>query len=223
MRIITKLFFFILIPYHVWSQNNIDTLLYSSVNCIICPDREQNILFKSKNDTLNISGFIEANCCGEHFLIIRKTNDSIIMTRLDTGNLCDCTCGLEIDVNINISDCKSEPFRLVLTEYHSSYGIDTLIYRYNTFIIDNHIYYDKSICYPNPFYEYSIIRFSNSENKPFTFILADIYGKIIRIENDIIADEITINNEGLQSGMYIYNIINKCNNQNRFIGKMIKY
>lgn len=167
--------------------NGVDTLWYSSENFVDIPDREQNIIFKLRNDTLNISGYIEANCCGEHFLIIRKTNDSIIMTRLDTGDLCDCHCALEI--NVNIYDCKSESYRLILKEYLGSDGIDTLVNRNNTFI-NNLGYNEKNICYPNPMEEYATIEFYNSENKPFTFILTDINGKIIEKKGKITSDRI---------------------------------
>jgi hypothetical protein len=54
-----------------------------------CP---AGINFRFMNDTLEIYGTIEANCCGEHFVVIKRLEDIISIYTIDTGQLCNCMC-----------------------------------------------------------------------------------------------------------------------------------
>jgi hypothetical protein len=65
-----------------------------------CPD---GLHFKFSNDTLEIYGKITANCCGEHYAIIKKLNDKVFIRTVDTGNLCLCVCKYCFNIKIPAS------------------------------------------------------------------------------------------------------------------------
>jgi hypothetical protein len=83
-----------------------DTLKHITSGCIghviatesdSCP---KGINFRYFEDTLEIYGTIWANCCGEHFVQIIRSGDTIHITTFDTGQLCNCSCLFCFDIKL---------------------------------------------------------------------------------------------------------------------------
>jgi hypothetical protein len=119
-----------IICFSAYSQET-DTVLYSNNECVepISDSDLQSISIQLKDDTLTITGKITANCCGTHFLKYELFEDLVYLSRLDTGNLCDCYCLHEI--NIKIGGCTSSFYTIKLDEYSGNDGLDTLLFSMN--------------------------------------------------------------------------------------------
>ncbi len=71
--------------------------------------------------------------------------------------------------------------------------------------------------YPNPFSEYTTIRFDNPDNSRYELIVMDISGKVVRKLGGITGSKVTIERHDLPSGFYTFDLRGK----NRFVGKFI--
>jgi poly(3-hydroxybutyrate) depolymerase len=60
--------------------------------------------------------------------------------------------------------------------------------------------------YPNPLHSSAIISFDNFENRSFAFRLFDLKGKVAMNLTKMTGNQITINRNNLQNGMYIFQI-----------------
>jgi hypothetical protein len=56
--------------------------------------------FAFNNDTLSVSGMIEANCCGTHLALIEMRHDTIFISTTDTGILCMCDCKYSFKIKV---------------------------------------------------------------------------------------------------------------------------
>ena len=120
------LFFMVFVYLSAYSQVS-DTILFSNHRCTEPLDisDSQSMYLQLENDTLTISGKIISNCCGTHFLKYEIFEDSILLTRIDTGNLCDCYC-LQ-DIVIKIGGCTLSNYNVKLHEYSGNDGIETIV------------------------------------------------------------------------------------------------
>lgn len=186
----------------VLSAQEYGKLLYSENECNNPSENEvQNISFKLENEILHITGRIIANCCGNHFMAYEIYSDSIFLSRIDEGELCDCYC--LYDINIEIRNCPSNSYKIKLGEYSGNDGIDTTITLSQSSL--NKLEGDEIKFYPNPTKDQLIIELPNY--KFDRFILYDILGKTVK-SIDIINDNILfINIEDLLSGMYIFRLL----------------
>jgi hypothetical protein len=57
--------------------------------------------------------------------------------------------------------------------------------------------------YPNPFTETTTITFYNPDNKPYTFILTDATGRMVRKENNINGNQFILDKGNLSAGVYM--------------------
>ena len=77
---------------------------------------QKDISYSFSGDTLKLSGLIEANCCGNHSLIRKATEDTIYLSTLDTGMLCTCNCMFKF--NTTFTGCNKKSYILKM---HNSY------------------------------------------------------------------------------------------------------
>ena len=63
--------------------------------------------------------------------------------------------------------------------------------------------------FPNPFKQYTTIELENYSNKPYNCILYDLIGNEVKSINDISSNKFMIDNEGLPTGTYIFQLQNK--------------
>jgi len=63
--------------------------------------------------------------------------------------------------------------------------------------------YSPLICYPNPFTEYTTLRFENPEGYPYSLYMVDISGKVVRVRRNITGSEYILRKEGLRRGFYM--------------------
>lgn len=142
------LFILCLFPSILFGQEIIDTIPHTNEECIGSePTDKEEFNFILCNDTLKFYGKISANCGGNHFLIYARKADTIILTKLDTGELEDCMCLYSFD--ISIPECDKNKHRLILENYSGNDTIvDTLISSTPTFIQNQKI--NEIVIYPNP-------------------------------------------------------------------------
>jgi hypothetical protein len=124
----------------VLPSNAQDTLKHTTGPCIgtdvmePCPP---GINFYFHNDSLDIFGTIYANCCGEHFIAIDRSEGYIRLHTFDTGMLCTCTCKF----------C----FKVVLPASVLDTVVEINGHVYRTINAINEIYSNNCIeLYPNP-------------------------------------------------------------------------
>jgi hypothetical protein len=194
---------FILISCVIKAQET-NTILFSDQKCdqSLGEDHSQNISFKLEEDTLIITGKIIANCCGFHLLKYEIYPDSIHLSRIDNGDLCDCNCLHTID--LKIGNLTSLYYKISLSEYSYNDGIETSVLN-QTGLKDN-LNVGKLKCYPNPMSERMIIELPYPNLMPYIFIMYDSVGKTVRIINDIRTDIFYIEKNGLSKGLYFYKI-----------------
>lgn len=63
--------------------------------------------------------------------------------------------------------------------------------------------------FPNPFKQYTTIELKNYSNKPYNCTLYDLIGNKVKSINNINSNKFMIDNEGLPSGTYIFQLQNK--------------
>jgi hypothetical protein len=202
-----------LVSYSAYSQ--IDTILYSS-GCDTSDFGGQKIFLQLKNDTLTLTGKIIANCCGTHFIKYELFESSIYLTRIDTGELCDCYCLYDID--IKIGNCTSNYYNVKLHELSGNDGLDTLI-KASQSGINNIIKEKETVIFPNPFKESATITFSNPDLKYFTFKMFDSSGRLIKTINDLNTTSFQLFRENLNAGFYYFFLYNS--DKIRYSGKLL--
>lgn len=194
-KIILLLLIVIAAATYSYSQDTIKHIIsgcqhkIKSADSVSCP---KGVYFKYFNDTLEIYGTIDANCCGEHFVVINKHNDSIYITSLDTGTLCFCECVYCFDIKIK------ESFN-------------------DTIVILNGVFYDTKVAtlikeltteneliniYPNPASDYINIQLPTTYSLlPVSITIYNSLGKVISIlSTQHSSFSISISN--LSSGLY---------------------
>ena len=173
-------------------------IMYSNSTCIdnyAGSSYEQNISLQLNNDTLTLSGEITANCCGTHFLKYEIFDNSIFLTRIDTGGLCDCYC--HYDIFIQIGGCTSNFYNVVLLPYYGIDGICTSVKAE-----------PKIEIYPNPFNEFTTIKFQNPKLECFTFKMYDSEGSLVKTIPEIYSNSFKIYIENLGVGIYYFKLYN---------------
>jgi len=173
-------------------------ILYSEDLCNApLKDETQDISFKLENSSLFITGKIIANCCGSHFLKYVIYDDSIFLSRIDKGELCDCYCLFDIDIEID--NCLSDFYKITLADYNGNDGLETEVYNQSGL---NDLTGKDIKYYPNPAEKQIIIELSNYEFEQF--ILYDTFGNIVKKIEKINSDTLVIDTRNITSGMYIF-------------------
>lgn len=184
-------------------MNAQDTISHISGGCIYnefvtsygdssCP---QGIFFNYSEDTLTIYGTIEANCCGTHFAIVRKQNDTIFVATADTGELCRCVCAycFKITVAASATDTIVD---LNGTFYNITSGISS---------IGDKVLPDRAIhVMPNPFNDHLTI--NTGTVKIRSVRISDLTGRIIKNITYSGLKEIVINTGSMYSGTYFISV-----------------
>jgi hypothetical protein len=63
--------------------------------------------------------------------------------------------------------------------------------------------------YPNPFSEQAILKFNNPGKIKFSFYIYNTQGLLVKTEEDIFSDIITINRKNLVRGLYFFRLVNE--------------
>ena len=71
--------------------------------------------------------------------------------------------------------------------------------------------------YPNPFENYTTVRFYNPENSEYTLYIRDLSGKLVQTREHIKEQEIRINRGSMKPGYYFIEVVG----EKMFRGKMI--
>ena len=65
--------------------------------------------------------------------------------------------------------------------------------------------------YPNPLSESSVLKFYNPVESFHTLVIYDLYGRVAKTQEGVFGDQITINKEGLNRGIYFFKIASTYN------------
>ncbi len=195
MKRIVLLTLFILFYAISFSQET-DTILYSDTECneSLSNSEMQNISIQFSNDTITVSGDIIANCCGMHFIKYEIINDSISLTRIDTGDMCDCYC--LHNININIAGCFLDSYNIHLSEYYGNDGYDTIVNNNPTCVYN--INNEEIKIFPNPASN-SISIDIEKEYTDLTVEIIDETGRVVYSRNDL---ENPISLDNFVTGIY---------------------
>lgn len=202
-------------------------ILYSNGPCIKNNNHEEtekitqavtNLSFILENDSLRVTGIIEANCCGSHHLSYIISNDSLLLYRTDEGELCDCMCGFNIDVKIG--KCTSKEYTVCLGKYEvpTEWEISEKVLLSG--VIDKLI--KEARVYPNPFKNSTQIEFSAEEGETYRFELYNEFGELVKNINNVSNGKITLNRENLLNGVYFYRVL-QANGVCKFNGAITLY
>lgn len=97
------LFFLWCDSYNAFSQDTIGGYINSRclmlMPVVIIPDLELNRM----GDLIRISGVIQSNCSGAQIAILRSSDDSILITTKDTGQLTTCKCHYSFVMSVKVS------------------------------------------------------------------------------------------------------------------------
>jgi len=63
--------------------------------------------------------------------------------------------------------------------------------------------------YPNPFRDQATVEITNYDGDPYTFALYDLSGKLVEMQENQIAQKITVQRGDMAPGIYIYRIVNQ--------------
>ncbi len=196
-------FILCLFPSILFGQEVFDTIPHTNGECINSElYNSEGFDFNLCNDTLKFYGKIFANCGGNHFLIYsRQADNTIVLTKLDTGQLEDCMCLYHFD--ISIPECKKNKHRLILENYSGNdIIVDTLITSATSSTRNQKK--NKLIIYPNPSIGLINIKFpkieSNIKVKIYDYDGKCLFNKLYPYSANVII------NESLSSGVYIIKI-----------------
>ena len=89
--------------------------------------------------------------------------------------------------------------------------------RFQTGIFDYLIDSEKLSFYPNPFIDYTTIRFQNLANSRYRIKIRDITGKLVFSRNDMTGEEILLHKGALEAGIYYIELAG----EKIFTGRMV--
>lgn len=184
-----------------------DTVPDIDANCL----RDKSIdslVIDFANDSVYISGILQANCMGPWSLVRYINQDTIILTASDDC-LMDCMCPLYF--NTVLPDFGFGNYWLTIG-YRCSSGTE---YIYHDTIINNSsigIYNPHRIrnfikVYPNPTYEKCKIELVNSRENIITVKVFSLTKRLLtQVVNKSFLNEISMDLKGLQPGVYLIQI-----------------
>lgn len=93
------------------------------------------------------------------------------------------------------------------------FATDHGIYRYSNSLVNVDKITIQNECfwnlYPNPMIDKATLSFTNLKAEKFTFILQDIQGNYVRTISNITTNQVIINKDKLQKGLYIFQLRNE--------------
>jgi hypothetical protein len=183
-----------------YSAKSQDTTHYVVGYCLLknqqdtapCPP---GINFNYFNDTLEIFGTIQANCCGTHLAIIHYINtDTIIVHQVDTGYTCDCDCEFCFEIFLPVS--QNDSFVVIKGHF---YNIQDIIHG-----IRSDQYISSSIqIFPTPADNLINIRLISELDHIENIVVSDFVGKAISKINCFNKNEIVVDLANLKGGIYL--------------------
>jgi len=208
-KIVIVLFFSALLMQFSYGQ---DTLKYITSGCQShiksseSDSCQEGINFRYLHDTMEIYGTIWVNCCGEHFVRIIRTEDTIFITSFDTGKLCLCTCKFCFDIKLPASENDT------IVEFNGIIYNAKKINSINFASIN-----DRMIeVYPNPAENFLALKVS-ANIRINKIDITDITGRLV---NTIKNNRPVIDIKNLEAGIYFVNI--ELVNRQIIIKKLVK-
>jgi hypothetical protein len=190
-----------------------DTIHYITSACLHSPKSNkgdscpEGINFRYYNDSLEIYGTIVANCCGVHLAKILKQMDTIFITTMDTGQLCNCVCSFCFNVKLKISSGDT-----LVNLNDTTYNLKSYINSADELKGGN----TRIELYPNPTSNQLTIE-NKSSSKIRRIGITDISGRQIKSIEDNVRD---IDLSRIEKGLYFLKI--DLNNDKTVIKKVLK-
>lgn len=192
-----------------FSKQGNRSILFAHPNSQETYEHSQELTFEFRHNTLFITGYMYANCCGNRYLQYDIYPDSIHLKRYEEEPECDCEGVFEMRT-VSIPNCTGNSYRVVLADYHGTHGLDTIIRK--TYIEEPteiaNTSTQKIRLYPNPIKEQAVLEFNNPDKEVFTFELIEATGKAVLSRKGITTDRILIKKGNLSSGIYFYRLFN---------------
>lgn len=203
---------FLMISFSIFGQVN-DTLSDITEGCLRNEVDSLSITFE--NDSIYISGIIEANCAGPHALI-RKTNQDTI--QLIATDSCQAYCLCPFSFNTVLPDEGYNPYLLKIGYVCSVYNdviyyLDTLIYREPEYTLVKTEINDPIGIYPNPVDDMVSIKLLNSSDiiKEILFYSVTSQQLISKQKTQLKDAAIIMDLSSYQAGLYIVEVRTKTN------------
>ncbi len=119
--------------------------------------------------------------------------------------------GVGITNNILYPNLTNSPYNVISYEYTDLFGckniaVDSIYINVCSVIEENKIDNDIKI-FPNPFHIQTSVKFNNSENSEYSFVLYNTLGKKVEEVKNIISNEFEIKRNDLPNGIYLYRLI----------------
>ena len=132
------------------------------------------------------------------YLYTNSTGYNIATLDIATGNIINNALIEAFNLNDNFNSLKYDNINGKLYALHWE-TITTQISESNNF--------DKTVsASPNPFNQFTILKFNNSNKKNCTLTLYDLRGQVVRTINNIITDKVEIERQSLASGLYFFQL-----------------
>ena len=146
------------------------------------------INFSYANDSLSISGIIQANCGSAHISIIEKRSDTLFIDTQDTGRMTTCDC--EFEFNIHVKALATDTLINFNGKFYNS------MHPYQG--INNPDINNALNIFPNPSGDYILVKYQSNQHIK-KIVIIDAAGKVVHTISDITN---AINLKGLNKGSY---------------------
>jgi hypothetical protein len=189
-------------------------------NCLWSKDVD-SLVVNFDNDSIYISGILQANCAGPWNLIRTINYDTIKLIATDD---CGAFCYCPFYFNTIIPDLGAPTYRLIIGYKCSRYSTEQTYYdstiTYSTSNIHNNETSDFVKIYPNPITENCKIELVNTSKKILSVRVYDLTMKLVsHTGNKTALKRMSINLTGGISGVYFLQINTE---RNQYFKKIVK-